>query len=652
MKEYARAYQPINAYGVIGNCHTALLVAPDGSVDWGCLPDFDSPALFCRLLDAERGGYFQIAPTDKTISSSQRYLRDSNVLQTTFTDAMGSVVLTDFMPVAVLNAWLFGPMDDSAWTQHNDACHCLVRMVQCTQGEMALTVTCKVTPHYAASPGKIFLAPDHMGAVITDGQQHVALAIIGSHLLPSFTLCILDEKQETSPALSVQVTLHEGERLVFAVGAGADFQEARRLVMQELPGRNFYAELAHTLRCWRHWIAGCTYQGEYSEWVRRSALTLKMLFYAPTGAFVAAPTTSLPEQVAGTRNWDYRYTWLRNAVLALNALDALGLTQETHAFMGWLLQRCYEDGEDLQAMYGIRGERDLLECELVHLSGYRDSYPVRIGSKAAIQKQLHIFGEIVEIIYIYWYRHSHKSNGRSIDDDMLQGPLWSLLYTLVEYVCVHWRERDSGIWEMSGGTGHFVYSKVMCWVALDRGIRLAQLYHPELDITHWRLEYSRIRQDILSRGYDIELQAFTQTYDNDELDASNLLLPLLGFIDPNDPRMLSTIERIMQGLSDEQGLIYRYRCEDGLAGGEGVFLPCTFWLIDNLIMQGRVTEARSLFERVLTCAGPLGLFSEEAEAGTGAALGNYPQALTHIALINTAVNLQRAELHLARSRSA
>jgi GH15 family glucan-1,4-alpha-glucosidase len=642
-----RTYLPINSYGMIGDCHSAVLIAPDGAIDWGCFPDFDSPAIFCRLLDAKRGGYFQISPADTTIPGSQHYLRSSNVLQTTFTGSGGKIVLTDFMPVETLNAWSYREMNNNTWIHDDGSCHCLVRSVECTDGELPITMRLKVTPNYAASAGEVFIATDNRGAVISGDNQHVGLAIVGAYRVSSFFMSVSQDETALHPSVTAQITLREGERILFAMGVGRNARAARRLVEAELPQRNFDWELAHTLHCWRKWVAGCNYHGPYVDWVQRSALTLKMLTYAPTGAIVAAPTTSLPEELGGVRNWDYRYIWLRDAAFTVYALNMLGFTEETRAFIRWLLRLSYANGEDLQIMYGIRGERDLAEHELTHLSGYCDSSPVRIGNDAARQKQFDVFGEVLDCIHLYWRQGCAETYGETPD-----GPLWMLICTLVEYVCAHWEEMDNGIWEVRGGRCHFVYSKVMCWVALDRAIRAAEVFHLEADMPRWYLVRDQIRADILSHGYNDTLQAFTQIYDDTALDASNLLLPLVGFISPNDPRMHSTVERIIEQLTDEQGFVYRYRSDDGLAGSEGTFTASTFWLIENLALQGRLVEAKSLFERVLTCAGPHGLFSEEIKPGSNVSSGNYPQALTHIALINSAINLERAEAYFFNTRSA
>ena len=495
---------------------------------------------------------------------------------------------------------------------------------------MPITMTLKVSPDYAAAPCEVSLIPGGLGAVISGGQQHVGLGIVGAYRVPSFTMSIAQEEGEMHPSVVVQANLQEGERLMFAVGVGRNEEAARRLAEQELHERNFDWELAQTLSCWRKWLAGCSYHGPYVDWVQRSILTLKTMTYAQTGAIVAAPTTSLPEELGGMRNWDYRFTWLRNAAFMLNALSTLGFTEEARAFIRWLLRLSYSNVEDLQIMYGIRGERGLAERELAHLSGYRDSHPVRVGNLAASQKQLDVFGEVLDCFERY--------------GETIEGPLWSLMRLLVEHVCTHWQDTDNDIWEVRGSSQHFVSSKVMCWVALDHGIRAAQHFHLEADLPRWLLVRDQIRADILSRGYNTIIQAFTQAYDSDALDASALLFPLVGFISADDPLMRSTVDRISEQLTDEQGFVYRYRSDDGVAGGEGTFTACTLWLVDNLAMQGRVAEAKHLFERVLACAGPLGLFSEETAAGSNIALGNYPQALTHIALINSALNLRQATL--------
>ena len=638
---------PINSYGIIGDCHSVVLVSPQGSVDWGCLPAFDSPAIFCRLLDAEHGGYFQIAPADSSLSGSQRYLDRSNVLQTRFTSLEGVLELTDFMPIETLHAWPLKETD-TTWTNEYGGHHCLVRVVECKQGEMSVKMRIKVSPEYATVPGKVSLSSDHLIALISGGQQHSALTVVGADVLPSFALKIVQKPEEWHATIQAQFLLHEGERLFFILGVERSAQAAQRLIKEELSQRDFEAELLHTVQCWREWIAGCancSYQGPYAQWVERSALALKLLTYSPTGAIVAAPTTSLPEDLGGVRNWDYRFTWLRDATFTLYAFNVLGFREEAHAFMHWLCHLSYAASEDLQIMYGIRGERELTEQELPHLSGYRGSRPVRIGNGAAKQKQLDIFGEILDSIHLY-----HRQGCMDCPREMLEGPLWAMMCSLVDHVCIHWQQPDHGIWEMRDTPRHFVYSKVMCWVALDRGIRAAEQFGLESDLATWIATRDQIRVDILAHGYNTDIGAFTQSYGDRTLDAANLLLPLVGFLPPDDPRMLSTVSRTMEMLTNAHGFVYRYRSVDGLPGSEGTFSICTFWLVDNLAMQGRIEEARSLFERMLKYASPLGLFSEEVDAQSGMALGNYPQAFTHIALINSADNLRKAEMRKSARR--
>jgi GH15 family glucan-1,4-alpha-glucosidase len=633
-----RYYQPINSYGVIGDCRSAILIAPDGSVDWACLPDFDSPAIFCRLLDAEYGGYFQVGPTDNTIPGLQHYLPGSNVLQTRFTSIAGEVVLTDFMPVETLSARPSQELPDTIRTRGENSRYSLVRILECTHGTLPITMTLRATPQFATAPCAAHLVSENRGAVISGGEQHLGLTIVGTHPFPSFSMTVEQDFEAITPTVIAQAILQQGERLLFAIGVASTAQQARTLA--ENPPRldDLDAALTHTLRCWQTWATGCTYRGIHEELVQRSALVLKMMTYAPTGAIVAAPTTSLPEELGMVRNWDYRYTWLRDASFTLYALAALGYTEEAHAFTHWLRHLSYSSVDDLQIMYGIRGEQDLVEQELLHLNGYRNSRPVRIGNGAAHQKQLDVFGEVLDCIHFFRRQGGFERHGEPLD-----GQMWEMMRSLVEHVCAHWHEPDNGIWEVRGAPRHFVYSKVMCWVALDRGIRAAQQLQLEADLPRWCFVRDQIRADILARGYNTTLGAFTQAYDDMALDAANLMLPLVGFIPPDDPRMYSTVERTIEHLTDEQGFVYRYNSCDGVAGYEGTFTICTFWLVDNLAMQGRVTEARALFERLVTYAGRLGLFSEEIDTHENVALGNYPQAFTHIALINSALNLQKAE---------
>ena len=390
--------------------------------------------------------------------------------------------------------------------------------------------------------------------------------------------------------------------------------------------------LAETVRFWQQWAACCTYEGEYRDDVLRSALTLKALTYAPSGAVLAAATTSLPETIGGSRNWDYRYTWIRDAVFALYALSIVGYTDEARAFKDWLEWSTSGRARDLQVMYGLGGERRLTEVELPELDGYRGSRPVRIGNGAYSQFQLDIYGEIMDSAHLY-----RKYVGE------MDTAYWQYLLRVVSFVIDHWREPDEGIWEMRNGRQHFVFSKVMCWVALDRAIKAATALHLPGDVGRWREVRSEIRQEVLSKGYDADRGAFVQSYGSKALDAASLMLPLVGFVPATDPRMRSTISAIERELTSPEGFVYRYSgVNDGLEGTEGAFTICTFWLADALVLLGQSARARALFDRVRSCANDLGLLSEEIEPQTGAQLGNFPQAFSHMALINTAVQLHKA----------
>ncbi|HEY1348788.1 MAG TPA: glycoside hydrolase family 15 protein [Ktedonobacteraceae bacterium] len=631
------AYQPINAYGMLGNCYSAMLVGLDGSVDWGCLPDFDSPAIFCRLLDAERGGYFQISPVDLSIPGVQSYIPGSNVLQTRFSSLSGEVVLTDFMPVATLDPLVSQSREERSPTR------CLVRHLTCSHGQLPVRMVLKVTPRYAMATAEVTLLAAHTGAVICGGQQYTGLCIGGAEHLPAFELHLEQDSSDGSVLLVAQGVLAKGEELVFTLGSCESMLEAYQFVEHESPLRDGGALLAQTLDSWHRWLAKCTYHGPYLEEVHRSALTLKMMTYLPTGALVAAPTTSLPEALGQGRNWDYRYTWLRDASFTLAALSRIGFTEETLAFARWFCTLSWTESAGPQIMYGIRGECELPEYELEHLSGYCGSAPVRVGNRAACQKQLDIFGEVLDCFALFQQFARLELSGESQSD-----VLWEKLSQLVEYVCAHWQETDSGIWEVRGAPRHNVYSKAMCWVAVDRGVQLAERFEKAVDLPRWRLIRDQIRLDVLSHGYSSQARAFTQSYGSDALDAANLFLPLVGFVAADDPRMISTVDRILADLTDEHQFVYRYHTDDGLSGTEGTFLMCTFWLADNLALQGRLAEARTIFERALRCAGKLGLFSEEVEPANNQALGNYPQAFSHLALIQSALSLQQAEMRLVQ----
>ena len=604
------SYKPISDYGLIGNCHSAALVGLDGSIDWCCLPRFDSDAIFARLLDWRKGGYFRVAPRGVTWVR-RRYLPGTNVLETTFETDTGVARLIDFMPTHP-HGRPEGPLE-SGPTQR------VARVLECTTGSIQFAVECyprfdygTIVPHAAV-----------------DGP-HTGFTHGGSHALSFYCSAPLWEADD---GFRAEGALRSGQKLHAAVTYQPRFSHTSDALNED----KVEIELSETVRFWEEWSALCSYQGEYRDDVLRSALTLKALTYAPSGALVAAPTTSLPEALGGSRNWDYRFTWIRDASFALYSLSILGYTQEARAFKDWLEWSTMGRASDLQVMYGLGGERRLTEAELPELEGYRRSRPVRVGNAAHSQFQLDIYGEVLDSAHLY-----RKFAGE------MDREYWEYLRRVVEFVIDHWREPDEGIWEVRRGRQHFVFSKVWCWVALDRAIKAARALQLPGDVDRWRAVRAQIKEDVLARGYDPGRGAFVQAYDSKSLDAANLMLPLVGFIRADDPRMRSTIAAIERELASPQGHLYRYRdYDDGLGGEEGTFTTCTFWLADDLILLGEVDRARALFESLRGCANDLGLMSEEIDPETGQMLGNFPQAFSHMALINTAVQLGRAKSHSA-----
>ncbi|MDP9371622.1 MAG: glycoside hydrolase family 15 protein [Chloroflexota bacterium] len=598
------AYRPIADYGLIGDCHTAALVSGDGSVDWLCAPCFDSPSIFGRLLDAERGGHFAVRPLGR-FASEAAYVGHSGVLRTTFRTAGGGASLTDFMPLR--------PGDGPRPFAQIQARQRLVRLVEGHEGEVALGLDFRPRPQYGAA------APALSGGGVRADAGHGDTL----RLHTSIPLAIEDAAAQGT------AVVRAGERVAFVLDL-ASTETTGAIALAEAED-----DLEQTLAFWADWAAGCAYRGPYEQAVMRSAVTLKLLTYAPTGAMVAAPTTSLPEAIGGVRNWDYRYTWIRDASFAAYALFLAGHVEDGERFMAWVCDtalRC-EAGQ-LRIMYGLGGERELPERTLDHLAGYRGSRPVRVGNAASGQFQLDVYGELLDCF------HTCRRFGQFAPEAVRA--LWPAFARQVDAVADRWRAPDSGIWEVRSAPRHFVYSKVMAWVALDRGIKAAEEDGLPADLRRWRAEREVVRAAVLERGYDPALGAFARSYGEKGLDAANLLLPLVHFIGARDPRMRATIEATERGLMAD-GLVYRYvAAEDGLPGGEATFGVCTFWLVDNLTALGRVEEARALFERTLARATPLGLYAEELDPLTGAHLGNFPQALTHIGLINAAVNLARA----------
>jgi GH15 family glucan-1,4-alpha-glucosidase len=598
----SRAYKPIEDYGVIGDLHTVALVGKDGSIDWCCLPHFDSPSVFAAILDAGKGGYFKIAPVVRGVEK-QMYRAESNVLLTRFLSPEGVGEITDFMPV-------------ESTAGNKKGSHEIIRIVRVVRGSVRFKIECFPAFDYARAQHELQIETE--GAIFSWGKVHLGL-----------TSPV--KLQGVNGGVVAEFSLAGGESLTFVL------RETGSSGVSPLVGAGFDGErfLTETLVYWRQWLAGVRYRGRWREMVQRSALTLKLLTFAPTGAMVAAPTTSLPEEIGGVRNWDYRYTWIRDAAFTVYGFIRLGLTREADRFMEWIEARAHEENADgsLNIMYGINGEHEMPEQELTHLEGYRGSSPVRIGNAASKQLQLDIYGELMDTVYL-----SNKY-GKPISYE-----LWQHLARHLEYVRNNWRQKDDGIWEVRGGRHHFVYSKLMCWVALDRGIRLAEKRSFPGDRAPLVKARDEIYREIMDKGWNEARQSFVQHYDTDALDSSNLMMPLTFFIAPTDRRMLSTIDETLRTLVSDS-LVYRYQigegASDGLAGGEGTFNMCTFWLVEALTRSGRLEEARPIFEKMLTYANHVGLFSEQV-GFTGEALGNFPQAFTHMGLISAAYNLDKA----------
>ncbi len=657
-------YWPISAYGVIGDCRTAALVGPDGSIDWCCLPHFDSPAMLCRLLDADKGGFFRVSPVGAA-QASMAYLPGTNILETVFTGSDGRLQLLDYMPIRQRNkdAPNHAKQDEnhlSAGYERdlgNDvaAAHRLQRAVTCLEGSVELEVALKATFDYARQDAQIERQPlnnDAAGALLWAGERYLALVIarLSTRKAQPAPLALELDGQ----TLRLRVTLQAGERLVAALNYARDEAEARQL-LDQLARQPFDRDLEETRTYWKEWSARCHYHGPYRQAVMRSALALKLCIFEPTGAIVAAPTTSLPEWIGGVRNWDYRYTWLRDSAFTLAALGQLGYHEEARNYFHFLHDLHVRRADDLRIMYSIRGESDghLDEHTLDHLEGYAGSRPVRIGNGAATQRQMDVYGEVLDAAYSYLRYEGFKNQHHSRP----ARDLWTFVSRVVDFVVKHWQDRDRGIWEVRGDPQAFVYSRVMCWVALDRACKIAQHYGQSPHQDSWVECRNALREDILKHGYNEQLHSFTQSYGSESFDASNLRLLLVRFLPPDDPRMVSTVEATARALAGKGGILYRYRAagagenapvaagatDDGLPGEEGAFLACTFWLIGDLCYMGRIEEARALFERLLGYAGPLGLFAEEVNPENGEHLGNYPQAFTHIGLINCAVVLQRAQ---------
>ena len=588
-------YKPISDYGVIGDMHSAALVSTSGSIDWLCFPRFDSPSVFAAILDDQRGGRFAIQPVGE-YRSTQAYLPDTNILVTTFHTDSGQATLTDFMPMA----------EDVTFSEHE-----VVRLARCEAGEVTLESLFQPRLDYARASTRLTVEP--RGVVARDGGTKLSLA----SPLP----LRLEEGQARAT-----FPLRSGETAAFVLRW--DEETPRPIADYDIPWK-----LGNTEAYWRLKTSDWRYRGRWSELVKRSVLALHQLLYAPSGAICAAVTTSLPGKIGGPRNWDYRFCWLRDAAFTLDVFHRLGHTADTSPFIDWLSHFSASFPDELHTLYGIGCETEIQERVLDHLEGYKGSRPVRIGNAASKQVQLDVYGELLLALASY-YRA-----GGYIDDS-----LWSLVERLIEGAVTNWRLPDHGIWEVRGERRHFVYSKVMCWVAVDRGIRLARALGKPVDLARWRQAREAIRADVLANGFNPKLGAFVQSYGSDIPDASLLFLPMAGFLPASDPRMLATIDFVRRELA-VGGLVRRYlpaQVDDGLGTDEGTFTMCTFWLVGCLVLLGRLDEAQRLFEKAISFSNHVGLFSEMMDPKTGEFLGNYPQAFTHIALIHTARNLDRA----------
>lgn len=615
-------YQAIENYGIIGDLHTVALVGLNGSIDWMCLPAFDSPSVFGALLDSERGGQFRIYPVADSVREKQLYWPDTNVLITRFFTEEGVAELIDFMPV--------GGIDGT------DSAHQVIRRVNVVRGSMRFRMECRPAFDYGRAAHDVAIRPE--GVVFSSSTLRLGLS---SSIPLERDVSPGGGSPERSPGVRAEFSLGEcdTQTFVFQQLSGSDSTCGIQLDEAEADGL-----FESTVSFWREWVAQSTYAGRWREMVNRSALTLKLLTYAPTGAIVAAPTTSLPEGIGGERNWDYRYTWIRDAAFTVYGLMRIGFMKEAESFMRWVEARCHELNPDgsLQIMYGIDGRHELPEETLDHLDGYAGSRPVRVGNGAWDQLQLDIYGELLDSVYLF------NKHGTPISYDF-----WTQLRRLINWIADNWERTDEGVWEVRGGQRHFTYSKLMAWVALDRGIRLADKRSFPSDRDKWIRIRDEIYGRIMDAGWNADRKAFVQSFGSDSLDASNLMMPLVFFVSPGDPRMLSTLDETLKAPEDgglvANGLTFRYNVEespDGLSGEEGTFNICSFWLVEALTRAGRydrryLEEARLMFEKMLGFSNHLGLFAEET-GPTGEHLGNFPQAFTHLALISAAYNLDRA----------
>jgi GH15 family glucan-1,4-alpha-glucosidase len=601
-------YPNISDHGLIGDLQTAALVTTDGCVDWFCVPRFDSPSVFASLLDADKGGFCKIAPDRDDYVSKQLYLPDSAILVTRFMTPDGVGEVHDFMPIT----------DGKATDRHR-----LVRNIKMVRGTMKFRIQIHPRFNYGRTPHKLDYS-EHGALFHTDDME---LSVSGIAPLGTKLRDLELAIEPDGSGLQWTRTLREGE-----IG-GVVLESMGGLPKRLVPPEEAQALADETAKFWSTWLRRSTYHGRWREVVARSAMTLKLMTYAPTGALVAAPTAGLPEQVGGERNWDYRYTWIRDASFSIYALLGLGYLEEAAQFMQWLRDRTTEQAGNgsgpLKIMYRVDGTSDLTEETLDHFEGWRGSRPVRIGNGASDQLQLDIYGESMDAIELADARTGEMAYRA-----------WQSIASITDWLCDHWDQPDEGIWETRGGRKNFTYGRFQSWVALDRAIRMAMRRGRPANLLKWTAERDKIYTQIMERGFHPKVGAFTQHYDTDVLDSSLLMMPQMGFIAPRDPMWLSTLNAMDHELVSDS-LVYRYNpaaSPDGLAGSEGTFSLCTFWYVDALARAGRVDDARLTMEKMFTYTNHLGLYSEEIDA-TGEQIGNFPQAFSHLALINAAINL-------------
>jgi GH15 family glucan-1,4-alpha-glucosidase len=594
------SFQPIENYGVIGNMQSTALVGMNGSIDLLCYPDFDSPTVFAALLDDRKGGRFQIEPQLTNVRVRQLYLPETNILLTRFLAEQGVAELTDYMPI------------EKSEKQPNE----IVRTVSVIKGNVNFKMCCRPRFNYASSAHRTELSEGYATFFPVDGI-----------CLPLALYSTVPLREESHDVFS-EFCLRAGETATFVFGGARSQGQPPEMEFVEKRFRL-------TAHFWKTWIAKSKYKGRWREMVNRSALMLKLLISRKHGSLIAAPTFSLPEHIGGVRNWDYRYTWLRDATFTLYALIRLGFVEETEAFIDWLKGRMNDDAErgPLQVMYGIDGRQKLDELFLDHLCGYENSRPVRIGNAAHQQLQLDIYGEMMDAVYL-----ANKYG------DATSYAGWQNAQRMLEWLGKNWQRPDEGIWEVRGGAKEFLHSRLMCWVAFDRGLRLAQKRSLSGPLDRWRQTRDEIRNDIFTNFWSDKLQSFVQAKGREDLDASTLLMPMMRFISPVDPMWLSTMRAIESRLVEDT-LVRRYEVEnthvDGIPGGEGSFTACSFWYVECLARAGDLEKAQLLFEKLLGYANHLGLYSEEL-GSDGRHLGNFPQAFTHLALISAATYLDRA----------